>query len=140
MYTIEQLSIITGLTTRTLRNYIKAGILCGNKEDRVWKFSEEQIQAFISHPSVRPSIQAKHHAIIYDFLAGYENTANEMCILLDLTLDANKAQEIATFFCNAANHSKHIRFAFSYEKPTAHYILKGEEAEIHEIMREYYLR
>ena len=139
MYSIDQLSTITGLTTRTLRNYLKLDILHGSKENGIWQFSEEQVYDFIMHPSVRPSIRAKHHAIVYDFMSGYDNTPNEACVLLDLAVEETKAKNISEFFCEAANHSNHIRFAFSYHDQMAHIILKGAEAEIREIMREYYL-
>ncbi len=135
MYTIEQLSLITGLTTRTLRNYLNAGILQGSKDNGIWQFTEQQASEFIRHPSVRPSIQAKHQAIVYDFLAGQDNGENEMCILLDLTLDESKAKEKADFFCNAANSLSHIRFAFSYESGKAHYILKGAQDDVNRIMK-----
>ena len=67
-YTINELSTITGLTTRTLRNYIKDELLKGDKSTGQWFFSEENIHSFVSHPSVHPSIQAKNRAIAYDFL------------------------------------------------------------------------
>ena len=57
MYTIEQLSCITGLTTRTLRNYLKSNILQGSKDSGMWHFTEEQVSEFIHHPMVYPSIQ-----------------------------------------------------------------------------------
>ena len=140
MYTIEQLSCITGLTTRTLRNYLKSNILQGSKDTGMWHFTEEQVSDFIHHPAVYPSIQAKHHAIVYDFLAGQDNGENEICVLLDLKLDRGKAQQTADFFCNAANTLSHIRFAFSYKSGKGRYILKGTEDEIRQIMQEYYSR
>ena len=140
MYTLEQLSLITGLTTRTLRSYLKSGILKGSKDTGSWQFTEQQAFEFVHHPSVRPSIRAKHHAIVYDFLAGQDQSENEMCILLDRTLEPGKAQEIADFFCNAAGGLAHIRFAFSYKAGKAHYILKGAEADISRLMKEFYSR
>ena len=47
-YLINQLSLITGLTDRTLRNYISAGILEGEKVNGTWHFTIEQIEAFIT--------------------------------------------------------------------------------------------
>ncbi len=140
MYTIEQLSLITGLTTRTLRNYLKSSILQGNKETGIWQFTDQQVSEFVTHPSVRPSIQAKRHAIVYDFLAGQDQSENEICILLDRSISEFDAKEIADFFCNAAKRLSHIRFAFSYESGKAHFILKGTEDDVHQIMKEYYLR
>ena len=106
----------------------------------MWHFTEEQVSDFIHHPAVYPSIQAKHHAIVYDFLAGQDNGENEICVLLDLKLDRGKAQQTADFFCNAANTLSHIRFAFSYKSGKGRYILKGTEDEIRQIMQEYYSR
>ena len=140
MYSIRQLSNITGLTTRTLRNYIKAGMLRGDKVNGVWEFSEEQVNDFISHPSVKSSIQAKNNSIVYDFMTEYNCTENEMCILLNLTISHDEAQKTADFFFAAANQSEHIRFSYSYEKQKAHFILKGAESEIQELMHKYYQR
>ena len=58
-YTLGHLSQITGLTDRTLRTYLKNGILEGEKISGIWHFTEAQLDAFLRHPTVRPSIQAK---------------------------------------------------------------------------------
>lgn len=140
MYTLQQLSILTGLTTRTLRNYLKAKLLQGSKDMGGWEFTQQQVLEFIHHPSVWPSIQAKHHAIVYDFLAGQDSSQEEMCVLLDRRMGEEEAKEMADFFCNAASRRTHIRFAFSYECGKAGYILKGSEGDVRQIMQEFYTR
>lgn len=82
-YTINELAIMTGLTTRTLRNYLKLNILCGEKVDGSWMFTEEDVSEFLSNPMVKPSVQAKKNAIIYDFLAEDRKKNNEICIIID---------------------------------------------------------
>jgi hypothetical protein len=67
-YLIKHLTLFTGLTDRTIRNYLSMGLLQGEKINGLWHFTPEQVEAFISHPAVRPSIQAKHHGLVYDFL------------------------------------------------------------------------
>lgn len=140
MYTIQQLSILTGLTTRTLRNYLKAEVLQGSKDTGSWRFTQRQVLEFIRHPSVWPSIQAKHHAIVYDFLAGQDTSAHEMCVLLDRRMEEGEAKDMADFFCDAASRRSHIRFAYSYESGKAGYILKGSEGDVRQIMEEFYAR
>lgn len=137
MYTIEQLSLITGLTTRTLRSYLKSGILQGGKETGIWQFTEQQASDFLLHPSVRPSIQAKQNAIVYDFLAGQDQTENESCILLNRTAEEAEARAMADFFCRETSKLSHIRFAFSYASGKARYILKGAEGDIRSIMTRF---
>ena len=138
MYSIEQLSMITGLTTRTLRNYLKSELLKGSKETGAWQFTEEQVSEFMTHPAVRPSIQAKRHAIVYDFLADQDQSENELCILLHHTLGKKEAGKIADFFCEQATELNHVRFSYAYEAGKARYILKGAEAEIGRVMAEFY--
>lgn len=137
MYTLEQLSTMTGLTTRTLRNYLKAEVLQGDKTDGAWRFSEQQVQQFVTHPSVQPSIQAKHNAIVYDFLLERPKMQNEVCMMLDLNLDAGQAEARSAFFCEAAKDSQNFRFAFSYQGGAARFILKGTEPRIREILDAY---
>ena len=43
MYSIKDLTKISGFTDRTLRNYLKLGVLIGEKKDGQWYFNEEQI-------------------------------------------------------------------------------------------------
>lgn len=40
MYTLKQLALITGLTERTLRNYLRSELLTGEKRDGKWYFSD----------------------------------------------------------------------------------------------------
>ena len=138
IYTIEELSTITGLTTRTLRNYLKNGILKGSKDTGAWQFTGQQVSEFAEHPSVRPSIQAKHRAIIYDFLAEQDQTENEMCILLNRTAEEAEAKKMSDFFCREVSRLSHARFAYSYESGKGHYILKGSESDVSRIMADFH--
>ena len=42
-YTIEDMAVFTGLTDRTLRNYLNEGRLTGEKVDGAWRFSPEDL-------------------------------------------------------------------------------------------------
>lgn len=83
-YLISHLVQITGLSDRTIRNYIASGILQGEKRNGVWHFTSEQVDGFLCHPAVRPSLLAKHHAAVYDFLLDNRKKTCEMCVVLDL--------------------------------------------------------
>ena len=64
-YSINDLVEMTGLTDRTLRNYIKSGLLRGEKIDGVWQFTAEDYGAFISDKNVIPSLRAKKNGVVY---------------------------------------------------------------------------
>lgn len=148
MYTLNQLSTMTGLTTRTLRNYLNLKILQGDKTNDGWQFSEDQVEEFVTHPSVRPSIQAKQNAIVYDFLLHSINPCDESCVLLNRKQGQKKAEEMSQFFCDRVDMADcplddptdFIRFAFSYEHETARFILSGSKRRVKEIMDAFYAK
>lgn len=139
-FTINEVAVMSGLTTRTLRNYIKMGILKGEMEAGIWKFTEEDIAEFFQNPYVKPSIQAKNKAIVFDFLAQNEKKLNEMCTILDVCVENHEAEEISAFFCKEVNKRNGGNLKFSMEKNGAYVrvILKGYEDVVMEILNAYY--
>jgi len=139
-YTINKVAVMSGLTTRTLRNYIKMGILKGELVEGVWKFTEEDVAEFFQNPYVKPSIQAKNKAIVFDFLAQNEKRINEICTIIDVCVEKHEAEEIAAFFCKEVNKRTAGNLKFSFEKNGSYVrvILKGYEDAVMEILNEYY--
>lgn len=136
-YVIGHLSMITGLTDRTIRNYLNVGVLAGEKIDGVWHFTPEQVDQFLSHPMVRPSILAKNNAIVYDFLREDKKTSRQVCMILDIPNKDRKA--IAAFFCERINSRpyQNMHFAFDGAEPTSRVILRGEAADIFPLVQEF---
>lgn len=137
-YLIKHLTLITGLTDRTIRNYLAMGILQGEKINGLWHFTPEQVENFIRHPSVRPSIQAKHHGLVYDFLLETKKSVPETCVILDLPGTDKKS--IAEFFCYRINNGgyHHIQFSFDGIGTLPRVILKGDPAEVMKLVNAYY--
>jgi len=137
-YLIKHLTLITGLTDRTIRNYLTLGILQGEKINGLWHFTAEQVEEFLRHPAVRPSILAKHNSLIYDFLAASQKTANETCMILDLPGTDKKT--VAEFFCYriCQGDFHHIHFSFDGVGSMPRVILKGDPAEVMHLANEFY--
>ena len=114
-YTINDVAMMSGLSTRTVRNYIKMGILDGEKVDGIWCFKGEEFEAFLRNPAVEPSIRAKRNAIVYDFVLADKKELDAMCTILDFYVGEEEAQEISEFFCKAINTGRYgsdLRFSF----------------------------
>ena len=139
-YVINHLVRFTGLTDRTIRNYIATGILQGEKINGLWHFTPEQVDDFVRHPAVRPSILAKNNSLVYDFLLEDKKKKQEICIILDIPYKDKKS--VAEYFCyNITNGDYHdIRFAFDGVMETARVILKGDATEVLRLMNEYNTR
>jgi len=139
-YTINDVAVMTGLTTRTVRNYMKLGMLEGEKVDGTWQFSAEAVSAFIADKNVQPSIQAKKNGVVFDFLADQHKKVNEICTILDFPVSEEEAMEISAFFCKEVSTPGvgNMKFNFSYNHGMARVILKGNEDFVVEVMKKYY--
>lgn len=138
-YSLGDLQAFTGLTDRTLRNYLAMGILQGEKRGGVWHFSAEQVTEFMMHPTVRPSIVAKNNALAYDFLLGREETEEKCCIVLDLPKKHRK--NAIEYFCNNVNKGEFQDMRFSLDSPMGkpiRIILKGNAKNILRLINGYY--
>ena len=47
LYTIEETAEMLGITTRTLQTYIKKGLIKAKKIGRRWRFTEQNINAYV---------------------------------------------------------------------------------------------
>lgn len=136
-YVINHLVMFTGLTDRTIRNYIASGILQGEKINGLWHFTPEQVDNFVRHPSVRPSILAKNNSLVYDFLLENKKKKQEICLILD-TLNEDK-KSVAEFFCYRISNGDYHDIQFSFDGVTemARVILRGEATEVLSLVNEY---
>jgi len=133
-YTIGHVTLLTGLTDRTVRNHIATGLLRGEKINGVWHFTPEQVQEYVSHPAVYPGILAKRNAVVYDFLSQTRREKSECCMILDIP-DGDKKQA-AEFFCReiCAGEFSGLRFFFDAVKGVPRVILSGVTDEVMTLM------
>lgn len=137
LFLISHLLLMTGLSERTIRSYLAAGILEGEKINGLWHFTPEQVDKFISHPAVRPSILAKQNSLVYNFLLEDKKKNQEMCVIFDAP-GADK-KELANYFCyeisNGAYHD--IQFTFDGIPQTPRVILSGEPTQVMSLIQGY---
>jgi len=138
-YNLNQVAMITGLTTRTLRNHLKLGILTGEKADGNWCISEEGLDNYLANASVKQAIASKQNAVIYDFLGDSFKKSNRVCTIMDLAVSSEEAASIAKFFCTLiTEHGRDIEFRFVDGRNFARFVLSGSEDQVHDLMKAYY--
>lgn len=140
MYTINHVALMSGLSSRTIRNYMKMGFIEGEMINGVWHFSAEAVGDFFANPNVAPAIKAKRNALIFDFLADDAKQQDEMCTVIDQRANLEEANAISEFFCDAINRawSGVIRFGFSFNGNQARIILTGPEDAVQQLLAAYY--
>lgn len=141
-YSVSDVVMMSGLSERTVREYIKLGLLAGEKKNGVWNFDEDAIAALFANPAVRQSVKAKANAIVSDFMLAGRKAEDEICSVLDLCADAQKAEEISEFFCEKISLAENTGIAFSFEhrKGSTRVIIKGPAKAVLKIMGEYYAK
>lgn len=138
-YSINDISLMSGLSTRTIRNYISSGILEGDKADGRWRFTPEQANAFFKHPAVSRSIQAKRNSIIFDFLADRKPKHNQICTILDFPEE--KGENVSAFFTsqyNAGGFESKLEFFYEDIAGCPRVILKGHPSSVMRMLNLFY--
>ena len=136
MYTIKELSLMSGLTDRTLRNYLKLGFLKGEKKEGVWYFSVDQVDAFFTQDVVVAAMESNRKALVFDFLANDKKDKNAACIILDLPED--DSGRVSSFFCDAVSKRNSLTMTFTKKKHRTRVILVGNEDTVYDVISEYH--
>ncbi len=66
LYSVEEIAQMTSVTTRTIRNYLRNGILKGRKIGGQWRFSLEDIETMINQTN--GAFQENSRRIVRDFI------------------------------------------------------------------------
>ena len=137
MYLLNDLTMISGFSTRTLRNYIKAGALQGEKLNGIWQFTEEACERFLQNPLVKDGIRQKRQAEVFDFLRDRFNRENRRCVMLNLVQDEDGAKKVSDFFCKQMQERKDVHFGFVHEAGHTRVTLTGRESEVARLLYAY---
>lgn len=137
-YLISHLRLISGLTDRTIRSYLASGILQGEKINGLWHFTPDQVDTFLHHPAVQPSIMSKRNSIVYDFMKETKKAHEEACMILDLPgHEAKRAGEFFSYRITNSNMTD-IQFSYDHTAGSPRIILRGRYEDIIHIVSDYF--
>ena len=137
-YSLNELALMTGLTTRTLRNYMNQGILHGEKVNGIWQFTIKDIEVFFEEPYVKEGILIKRNSVVFDFLADRKKESGRICVILDRPASFKEGESISSFFCKEMESAKDVVFSFDWDKGCSRVIVSGAEDQVMQILKKYY--
>ena len=137
-YTLDDIAMMTGFSTRTLRNYLNQGILKGEKTDGKWQFTAEEIDRFFAEPFVKEGLRIKRNSIVFDFLADRSKQAKRACVILDIPVSMKESKTLSEFFCKQMETALGTVFTFDWNNGSARVILSGAEESVATIMEAYH--
>ncbi len=104
----------------------------------MWRFTSDQVEEFVKHPAVRPSILAKKNGLVYDFLADDHKKTQEVCVILDIP--GKEKKKSIEYFGKSINEGgfRNIQFSYDGVKENSRVILKGAVDEVMRLVNGYY--
>ena len=137
-YSLNDIALMTGFSTRTLRNYLNQGLLKGEKVDGAWQFTAEEVDRFFAEPFVREGLRIKRSGIVFDFLADRAKKTERTCVILDVPVSMKESKTISDFFCRQMETVSDVVFTFDWDRDHARVILSGAAESVAGIMEAYH--
>ena len=128
IYTLSELSTMSGTTLRTLRSDIKSGLLLGTKDSGKWIFTEDDLNRYFSHPEIRQRIRSKIHAPAFLFLEALGNSKPSTCLIHDVQdkAEAERLNAVLAAYAKAhANGNMSYTYFYDDEKLCGRFIMTG---------------
>lgn len=139
-YTVAEVAKMTGLTDRTIRNYLKDGTMHGKKIGVQWRFTEEDINALFQDVDFSQKLAKPEHNLIETFLLEEKEKAAE-CHILDFPEVSRDKWDILLqkIRKNMKNtKSSELRFAWEYteERNLLRIVVAGEPEMVRKMTNE----
>jgi excisionase family DNA binding protein len=131
LLTAEQLSKILDLDPRTVRRYLRQGLLKGAKIGKEWRIRRDEVEVFMHAHAKRLYDQAIKDVEAY--IQGQDRVSADkfqVCAILDCFVENQEAYEIAQVIVRHLNEGDHrgpAKYQYMYDKATGRgrYILWG---------------
>lgn len=141
LYTVDDIACMTGLTSRTIRNYLKGGSLEGKKIGGQWRFTMKDIEKLFNNGNVTKDIQDSKKQQVLDFIDGVNSDMSgeiQICTIVDYYCDNKQdAKILADKLAAVINHSGEdtndgAKYSYDYieKEAKARFILFGSPAFI----------
>ncbi|GEM_PF-83967 len=143
LYTVEDVAKMTMLTTRTIRNYLKEGLLSGRKVGGQWRFTRKDIEALFENSSVEIDIKNSRRQEVMDFLDGVNTDMDgdiQICTIADYYCeDIENSKRLSDKMSNLISDIKNVqrnRLYYEYieKESKARYTVFGAPAFVSKIL------
>ncbi|MCR5794835.1 MAG: helix-turn-helix domain-containing protein [Solobacterium sp.] len=136
-YSLNDVAMMTGFTTRTLRNYMNQELLKGEKVRGAWQFTEEELDCFFREPFVKEGLRIKRSGLVFDFLSERNRNSERICTVLDIPASLQEGNRLSAFFCDLMNDASDTVFAFDWVNGMCRVILTGAADQVMRILNAY---
>ena len=118
LYSVEDVAEMTSVTTRTIRNYLRSGILKGTKIGGQWRFRQEDIMNMLNQENLLSEIRETSKRIVRDFLDEQYTPFSEsvsVCTVADVACTKERAKKLSKTLCELWKQSSIPGITFRYD-------------------------
>ena len=137
MYNLKEVMGMFKMGERTLRRYLKEGILEGSKIGGVWRFSEKQIEDFLQVNDQLSKVKRETSRLVNDFInmPNPKKSKTTACVLIDLFIDdyKDKIEQVKKLVYEKCNSNSNISMNFLKDDQNYRFFLSGDLAFISEV-------
>jgi len=145
-YTVADVARVTGLTSRTIRNYLKAGELHGVKVGVQWRFTEDDVIHLFQETDGREDLSTLGGNRVSEFLerdldieSDEPGGISKSCVILDICEPDSEAREDKKNLFREKIEKCKNEIGFSYEEKEdscLRVVLTGGYADITRLVKE----
>ena len=128
LYSVEEIAEMTSVTTRTIRNYLRNGILTGTKIGGQWRFRQEDVMNMLNQENMSSDVRETSKRIVKDFLNEQYTLFSEsvsVCTVADVSCSKARAKKMGKTLCDLWNQSNiqgsNFRYDYLEESQTARF-------------------
>jgi len=139
LYTVEDVAQMTGLTSRTIRNYLADGRLTGRKVGAQWRFTEENIFAIFTDASTARTSKGAADDV-QAFLKPQSRSSVSVCSVIDCPAESSDAvaalvQKLTDQYNGFGDSSLKFNYTFDEEHSVARFTIIGEIAMVAKMIK-----
>lgn len=139
VFTLGDVAEMTGFTQRTIRNYMKRGLLKGRLIKGAWQFTGEDLESFFEERFVKQGLEGKAANLVAHFLEGGRKPEDTLCSVYDLSVSGEEeGKKLCDGLLGKINTAafQEIQYSYHYDKKAgrARILLTGKADEIMELM------
>jgi len=140
LYTVEDVAQMTGLTSRTIRNYLADGRLTGRKVGAQWRFTEENITAIFTDAGARRDAANAASGLVEDFLKRQNRSGVTVCSVIDYPAESGEAvaplvQKLTDQISGFASDNLKFNYDFDSEHLVARFTIIGEINQVAKLIK-----
>lgn len=126
LFTLNDVAMLTSLTTRTLRNHLKDGTLTGQKVGGQWRFRIADIENFTFKGNRRPPLPEESSPLLTEYIQSNDKSNGQILSIIDLPIDEQRAsakefllKDLVNWYDNRSN----MEYTYEYKKNFARFTI-----------------